>query len=216
MKIRLVLPLLAVVASLAPSTLLAGSVEGEARLSDKDPVDAISDAKLDKFWSLIERSGPGNPDEEAQADALRVALRELPPHEIEQFALTFDGLLNASYSWKLWGAAYLIMGGASDDGFEYFRVWLISRGRDFFERAVADPDSIAVMLPSDFDGYPEFELLVYVATEVWEEKTGGSEFEAQPAMIPMREPDGEMFPEDPDGLAEQYPKLYARFGENPL
>ncbi|MFL6076856.1 MAG: DUF4240 domain-containing protein [Mycobacteriales bacterium] len=34
-----------------------------------------------------------------------------------------------SYQGDLWGAAYLINGGASDDGFDYFRGWLIARTR---------------------------------------------------------------------------------------
>jgi len=43
----------------------------------------------------------------------------------------------------LWGAAYLINGGCSDDGFDYFRGWLIAQGREVFERTVADPDALA-------------------------------------------------------------------------
>lgn len=31
----------------------------------------------------------------------------------------------------------------SDDGFDYFRGWLIVQGREVFERIVADPDALA-------------------------------------------------------------------------
>jgi hypothetical protein len=48
-----------------------------------------------------------------------------------------------SYTNPLWAAAYLINGGCSDDGFEYFRGWLIAQGREVFERVVADPDALA-------------------------------------------------------------------------
>jgi hypothetical protein len=48
-----------------------------------------------------------------------------------------------SYRVDLWGAAYLINGGCSDDGYEYFRGWLIAQGRATFERIVADPDALA-------------------------------------------------------------------------
>jgi len=44
-----------------------------------------------------------------------------------------------SYRVDLWGAAYLINGGCSDDAFEYFRGWLIVQGRGTYERIVADP-----------------------------------------------------------------------------
>ncbi|OSP39974.1 hypothetical protein B7767_28795 [Streptomyces sp. 13-12-16] len=43
----------------------------------------------------------------------------------------------------LWAAAYVINGGCSDDGFDYFRGWLIAQGRETFERVVADPDALA-------------------------------------------------------------------------
>jgi hypothetical protein len=66
-----------------------------------------------------------------------------PAEEIAAFAQPVWDLLAASYRWDLWAAAYLINGGASDDGFEYFRGWLIAQGRDVFERSVADPDSLA-------------------------------------------------------------------------
>ncbi|MFE5591185.1 DUF4240 domain-containing protein [Streptomyces sp. NPDC056549] len=33
-------------------------------------------------------------------------------------------------------AAYMVNGGCCDDGFDYFRGWLIAQGRNVFERAV--------------------------------------------------------------------------------
>ena len=38
----------------------------------------------------------------------------------------------------LWDAAYLINGGCSDDGFDYFRGWLVDQGRETFERCLAE------------------------------------------------------------------------------
>jgi hypothetical protein len=52
-------------------------------------------------------------------------------------------LMADSYTNPLWAAAYLINGGCSDDGFEYFRGWLIAQGRVTFERIVANPDALA-------------------------------------------------------------------------
>ncbi|GAA1585730.1 hypothetical protein GCM10009678_80400 [Actinomadura kijaniata] len=54
-------------------------------------------------------------------------------------------MLTESYRGDLWGAAYLINGGASDDGFDYFRGWLVSQGRAVYEAALADPDSLAAV-----------------------------------------------------------------------
>jgi hypothetical protein len=36
-------------------------------------------------------------------------------------------------------------GGCSDDGFEYFRAWLLAQGRDTFEKALEDPDTLAAL-----------------------------------------------------------------------
>ena len=45
----------------------------------------------------------------------------------------FDAKMDQAYSWPLWGAAYVINGGCSDDTFTDFRAALISRGRQAFE-----------------------------------------------------------------------------------
>ena len=44
---------------------------------------------------------------------------------------------------SLWPAAYVINGGCSDDGFDFFRGRLMLQGRETFRQAVADPDSLA-------------------------------------------------------------------------
>jgi hypothetical protein len=48
--------------------------------------------------------------------------------------------MNRAYPWDLWGAAFVINGGCSDDGCERFRARLIMQGRDVFERALDDPE----------------------------------------------------------------------------
>jgi hypothetical protein len=82
-----------------------------------------------------------------------------------------DEKLKSAYTWPLWGAAYLINGGCSDDGFEYFRCWLISRGREIFDAAVAEPDSLASVVDPD-DDHHECEALLYVALQTYEEVAG--------------------------------------------
>ena len=107
--------------------------------------------RTDDFWSLIEaaRSTPcsdngGEPDDSEQiTERVIAALAARPAEEIVAFDRHLDRVLAASYREDLWGAAYLINGGASDDGFEYFRGWLMTRGRAVFARAGADPDSLA-------------------------------------------------------------------------
>src|SRR5262249_33752044 len=64
------------------------------------------------------------------------------PDEAAHFRRTFLSYLDRAYRWDLWRAAFLIGGGCSDDSFMDFRSWLISLGRDVYERAISDPDSL--------------------------------------------------------------------------
>jgi hypothetical protein len=84
----------------------------------------------EQFWQIIERAGRFDPDPESHVEALRVALQELSLEAIISFEVAFRRYLNEAYTWNLCGAAYVIDGICSDDGFEYFRRWLVSRGRD--------------------------------------------------------------------------------------
>ena len=51
-----------------------------------------------------------------------------------------------NYRTPLWAAAYAVNGGCSDNGFDYFRGWLIVQGREVFEHVVVDPDALADLL----------------------------------------------------------------------
>ena len=99
-----------------------------------------------ELWDLIETArdeAEDATDADAVADALVRDLAERDPEVIEAFDAALAALVAESYLTELWAAAYLVNGGASDDGFDYFRGWLIAQGRDVFEAAVADPDSLA-------------------------------------------------------------------------
>lgn len=173
----------------------------------------------DKFWALIDRAAVHESDPERQLASLAAILNELPPEEIEAFEAAFWRQMNRAYTWDLWGAAYVAHGGASDDGFEYFRRWLISKGRGVFERVLANPDDLADVLVADVEGVLEFEEFAYVAGDVWTQRTGRSidEFASMPGdVLPSSEPEGVAFEEDAIQLASRYPKLWRRFGEQPL
>jgi diguanylate cyclase (GGDEF)-like protein len=60
-----------------------------------------------------------------------------------EFGRLFDTMMDRAYHWPLWGAAYVIHGGCSDDTFSDSRASLISRGRLAFERALSNPDMLA-------------------------------------------------------------------------
>lgn len=99
---------------------------------------------IDGFWQLID-DARRDAGEDGEAITTRAAelLAQSPPAEIIAAHGVLQDRMAESYVARLWAAGYLINGGCSDDGFEYFRGWLITRGREVFERAVADPDSLA-------------------------------------------------------------------------
>ena len=100
--------------------------------------------RTDDFWQLIDRARAGAGESPTRSPPGRSPLlAERDPEDIVGYAHHQQRVLAASYRVDLWGAAYLINGGASDDGFEYFRGWLMTQGRAVFARAVADPDSLA-------------------------------------------------------------------------
>jgi hypothetical protein len=110
-----------------------------------------------RFWDIISVGCPQDVAPEDWGEPLEAELRKLDPDEIMAFDLLFDDKTDAAYSWDLWGAAYLINGGASDDGFYYFRCWLVGMGKQVFEAALANPDSLAdVVSPEE-----EYESEIY-------------------------------------------------------
>ena len=172
-----------------------------------------------RFWMIVDRTAVLEADPERQMEALRDQLEALSADEIVAFRNAFEAQLARAYTWDLWAVAYTAHGGASDDGFEYFRRWLVSKGSETFEALLADPDGLADRLVEDVDGFPEFEEFLYVTNDVWSEKTG------QPAsdmlvdltlMTVGQDPRGEPFPEDPEELERRFPKTWKRFGSRPL
>ncbi|MEV6717042.1 DUF4240 domain-containing protein [Lentzea sp. NPDC051208] len=100
------------------------------------------------FWKLIadaRASVADPPDGDAVAAAATTLLADRPPAEIVATQQVLWELLTASYQNPLWAAAYVINGGCSDDGFDYFRGWLVTQGEEVFTAALVDPDSLAAL-----------------------------------------------------------------------
>jgi hypothetical protein len=134
-----------------------------------------------EFWKLIDDSrheAGGNP--KAHLAAFKSALNDLEPNELISFGHWFDDYYDRADTWELRGAAHLIKGGCTDDGFLGFKGWLISRGEKVFEAALAKPDALAkVVGPGEgceADGF------AFAAQMAWARKTGKGvdEFPASP------------------------------------
>ncbi len=170
----------------------------------------------ERFWNIIEQSRvTSGGEQDAQVAALTAILATLSVGEIEQFDARFREAMVDAYRWDLWAAAYLIQGGCSDDGFEYFCDWLISLGKDRFEAALRNPDSLAdVIEDEDDEEGREFEAFAATVIRAWASKTGKDILEKpRPAVQWPREPAGERWQDQGDEyFARALPKLKARFG----
>ncbi|MFK0115829.1 DUF4240 domain-containing protein [Streptomyces sp. NPDC090994] len=168
-----------------------------------------------EFWELIDtaRRGAGG-DPEDQADLLVERLCRLDPEAVLDFARHFEVRYQRACTWELWGAAWILLGGASDDAFDCFRCWLIGQGREVYEGAVHDADALADLL-DDFDEEVDGdgEDLGYAADEAYEQLTGAvaPDLDIPP---PPAEPVGTPIDLEHDrALAERLPRLWERFGD---
>ncbi len=91
----------------------------------------------DQFWQIIAEAGCSDPHSAEEWDRkLTEALATLSASEIKEWDHIFDECAKEAYRTDLWAAAYIINGGASDDGFYYFRCWLIGMGQTIYSNAI--------------------------------------------------------------------------------
>ncbi len=156
----------------------------------------------ENFWQIIKLSKSESKGEtNAQLEILRENLESLSADEIVSFDKIFTKFYWQSYDWKLWAAAYIINGGCSDDGFDYFRSGLILQGEKVFTNALANPESLIDVinfkdgdLAEDSDWTAGVEEFLCLPSEIYEEKTG-EEIPHEISSSP-REPSGENWDED--------------------
>ena len=167
-----------------------------------------------EFWRLIDKSrGAFDPQRrdgnmDRQVEELRGLLTKLSTEEIRGFNRRFDDVFDRAYRWDLWGAAYVIGSGCSDDWFDYFRYWLISMGQRVYESALADPESLAEAAggPGVEDIF--FEAFSYVADEVLDER--GEPPAASGRAGISAEPAGQKWTKEE--LPARFPRLWSAYG----
>lgn len=162
-----------------------------------------------EFWIVIENTlEKSKADYEMQQEALKDILLQFEPIEILKFENRFRQLSSLTYCWELWGAAYIINGGCSDDTFDDFRGWIIAKGKDKFYKIIQDPENLIdihfVPFQDDFEGFSFIPRLAY------EELTG----EEMPEGASFRtELKGIEWAEESNDLEKMFPKLYAQYDE---
>ncbi len=183
------------------------------------------------FWTLLDQSGTTTRDPDERLAWLTTRLASLPPPDITDFQVLLDHIRGRADTWNHWGAAHLVLGGCSDDGFFYFLGWLVGLGRSHFTTIAADPDALADLVlvrrlaTADVDTWPtddlpDWEGLDYVAREAHRLRTGDydgldTDLTAR-GHAPMVSPDPDGEPWDFDALPEllhRLPRLSALFAD---
>lgn len=132
---------------------------------------------INGFWNLIETVKKQCGDLDDIYDMTGPLVDELARLDLDDILLwhnVFAAYQRLSYKEKLWAAAYVINGGCSDDGFDYFRGWLTAQGREVFHAALNNPDSLAQVEAAREDEC-SFEDILGAAMLAWHQKQGLNE-----------------------------------------
>jgi Protein of unknown function (DUF4240) len=160
----------------------------------------------EQFWALIDRARIGTVAS-ADPERLHKILNPLSDEAVLAFGQKFYEKVCDLNNWRLWAAGYVIAGGMSDDGFHYFRSWIVGKGKKVFDIAMKDPDELGTFIDDREVGN---ESLEYVAVEIAKAR----KIEQDPRDLADRsaddDPAGEPFKEETAGAG--LPKLAALFG----
>lgn len=182
----------------------------------------ISEINKESFWDLIhEAKNACGQDMDAMLAYLKDRLVSMGPTQAQNFHDIIHIYEDLADKFGLWDAAGIMKEyGCSDDGFIDFRAWLIAQGREVYFAALADPDSLADVVPY---GDCCFEQLSYVGDYAYEQLTGKSAYDqtdwsAYEALLMKLEQDivykdGIEFPREGADLKKYLPRLCAKHPE---
>jgi hypothetical protein len=163
----------------------------------------------DPFWDLISttRRSAGT-DTGTQSELLRDQLAKQSPSEILAFERRWRSLDRQLYTWPVWGAAFVIQDGCSDDCFRDFRAYVISLGPDAFSIATKNPDALAPIVSDSDTG--DWEGAKDMAPDAFRMATDSdfpldtSDLSGTPRGVPWSE-------SQLQALLRRYPRLASRF-----
>jgi hypothetical protein len=183
---------------------------------------------IDEFWQLIDKTKiESNGDTDIQAQLLEDELIMMPLEVIWDYHLLYRQLHKRANRGSLLDAASTIGEGCSGDGFIDFRAWLIAQGKQIYEDAINDPDTLADYVSLNDRYETRAEIINYVAFNAYDRKTGSDEsmppikmddlkFEKDDGYYGCSYLDSENPSTEPfdDCIKRRYPKLYAKFWDS--
>ena len=103
---------------------------------------SITPMTKDLFWSIIDETLQHSRNRGQYTKYLTNRLTLLKPESIFTWYNIFDYYLHYIYRDDFWNFAINQGEHASDDGFEYFTRWIISRGHDVYMNALKDVNTL--------------------------------------------------------------------------
>lgn len=174
--------------------------------------------EITEYWEFLDdvlAEADDELDGDAVLDTYATFLADLPPDELADISRLVKGLDARATTWPMLGACAVLLGTSGDAEFEDFRGWLISRGRDTFEKVVADPDALAEFVePGSEDTY-QIEGWVSASDEAYVAITDEEPEEPDveyPVVLSDRDPNA-LDTDDEEMLAARYPALAASLHE---
>jgi hypothetical protein len=121
------------------------------------------------------------------------------------FEKNLGELMEQSYDADLWAAAYIVNGGCSDDGFDYFRGWLILQGKKIFETMLHSPGRLGDYIQTG--SMASCQLTLGAARSAYRKRMAGRE------MPILGEGPGKLKGKHLDGAErkKRFPELWERF-----
>jgi hypothetical protein len=133
--------------------------------------------KENKFWKIIESAKPKD-EEVYDADYMKDALMSLPREEVESFFFIYQSYLSKLHVNNVYALGCVLSeDDLTDDGFDYFKCWLILQGKKAVTLAIDKPDNLSKHLHLVSDLYEhglECEDFCYFIEDVYEERFGQS------------------------------------------
>jgi hypothetical protein len=162
----------------------------------------------DEFWQIIDACAVGN--RAGFVSRVHAALESRSADDLTDFDNHLRRCTRHIHTLESWAAASLPMEGCPDDSFDYFKAWVVSKGRKAFEAFCADADTLDELLTPG-DDYPTAERLYYVVAEIRETRAL-----VTPVQRSSPRPDVENLEliDDQDYLRRTLPRLWARFSRH--
>ncbi|MFV0181660.1 DUF4240 domain-containing protein [Empedobacter falsenii] len=123
----------------------------------------------DLFWQIIENSLIDANNLQDQELALMQELDVLTAEDIIGFQLRLDFFAYTLHLPEVWCASCIMNDGTNPEHFYYFKNWIISQGKELFEKAILNPDYLADFFEEGFneDDLFEFETFHLIANNVF-------------------------------------------------